>query len=87
MLVKKAAILLEDHSDLIVRLSRFYYCRIDSHSMTTNLSSSAPSSTTRYGVNEFEADEPFTRPHVLTRLGQFVMDVKVRPVDITRIQF
>jgi hypothetical protein len=70
IIVRKAAIILEGE-ELIIRLNRLYYCKIDS--------SSSMVPRTPHTINHeltHEIDEPFTRPQVLTRLGQFIMDVK-----------
>ena len=70
ILVKKAMVLI-DSRDSIIKYNRIYVAHLRRASGIDNRSS----------VDDFEQNEllfPFERPSVLARLGQFIMNVKVR---------
>jgi cell division control protein 45 len=71
-IVKKAAVMMEAH-DSISKLNRLYFAYVHQATSQSNVVSpdgnAAP-------IAEGEMDAPFSRPGVLTRLGQFIMEVK-----------
>jgi hypothetical protein len=67
VIVRKATVMLDGY-DSISRLSRLYYAYIHK---TSDLSGGGGLAEDR------QMEAHFGRPQVLTRLGQFIMDVKV----------
>ena len=80
-IVRKAAVMM-DGRDSLVKLNRLYYAYLRKTSSSHSSSSSASSG--QNGVTSADLSEmehTFGRAQVLTRLGQFIMDVKVRSGD------
>eukprot|EP01034_Spumella_vulgaris_P021655 gene21655-27696_t len=75
-IVRKAAVMM-DGRDSLVKLNRLYYAYLrrtsSSHSSSTGAASSSSSS---QGGAVSEMEHTFGRAQVVTRLGQFIMDVK-----------
>ena len=81
MIVRKASVLLEDYQ----QIRKFKYCYhvkvsdlgASENAMNIPSVAAAGSAQSKQPLAVEEMDTPFTRPMVLTRLGQYIMDVKM----------
>ena len=77
LIVRKAGVVLEDSLE-VIQLKRLYYIRVET---STSKKTQTIDGRSINQVNNIRSDEemdsPFSRPMVLARLGQYIMDVKM----------
>ena len=72
-----------DGDDSILRLGYLHYCYLNNPAQTRAMKQQQQQQQSSSRRDDNEVDSPFTRPQVLARLGQFIIDVKVRDIAKT----
>jgi hypothetical protein len=76
LIVRKAGVVLEDSLE-VIHLKRLYYIRVETSTSKKPQAIGDRQSHGSNGNTDDEVDSPFSRPMVLARLGQYIMDVKM----------